>query len=456
MPHLSVSHDGSNIQYFLICYDKLGNEREDDPHGDSGILSLKVIQLANSCEYTDIFLISHGWKGDIPAAIDQYNRWISAMAACKADLDRLQARPEGFNPLIIGLHWPSLPFGVEEHAQLSEDLDPELQSFDVSPTSDDWKDQAIESIADSLEGQEALRAFLDAYDFYDSPYELTDEAFTALNSILATEIQTSDIPTEEQVNVDAGTLFSAIKDQVDKESSSDAFVSFGSTVKKGGVIAGILTQLSAWKMKERARTFGENGASLLLRELQSVTNTDTQFHLMGHSFGTIVVSSAVTGEGGSEVLKRPVNSMMLVQGAVSLWAFCKDIPVKKGTSGYFQQLSNPNYISGPLVVTYTANDTAVKTIYPLMSWTSTYETVSFDSKSYPRHGAIGRFGVQGDGVQIEQLEMLSLNGKYSYKSNTFYNLHSSEYIKENESLFGGAHNDIDHPEVAHAFLSAIT
>ena len=31
--------------------------------------------------YTDVFLISHGWMGDVPAAVGQYDRWIGAMAA---------------------------------------------------------------------------------------------------------------------------------------------------------------------------------------------------------------------------------------------------------------------------------------------------------------------------------------------------------------------------------------
>ena len=32
-----------------------------------------------------VFFLSHGWKGDVPAAIDQYDRWIGEMARSAAD-----------------------------------------------------------------------------------------------------------------------------------------------------------------------------------------------------------------------------------------------------------------------------------------------------------------------------------------------------------------------------------
>ena len=38
-----------------------------------------------------IFFFSHGWKGDVPAASDQYNRWIDAMLNLTADRDALRA-----------------------------------------------------------------------------------------------------------------------------------------------------------------------------------------------------------------------------------------------------------------------------------------------------------------------------------------------------------------------------
>ena len=58
-----------------------------------------------------MFVLSHGWMGDVPAARHQYGRWIGAMAACSADVQRMRRKRPGFNPLLIGLHWPSKPWG---------------------------------------------------------------------------------------------------------------------------------------------------------------------------------------------------------------------------------------------------------------------------------------------------------------------------------------------------------
>ena len=63
---------------------------------------------------TDVLFAGHGWQGDVPAAIVQFDRWITSMVGQQADRAAAQARPGGFAPLIVGLHWPSLPFGDEK------------------------------------------------------------------------------------------------------------------------------------------------------------------------------------------------------------------------------------------------------------------------------------------------------------------------------------------------------
>src|SRR5690242_17413114 len=97
----------SNLTYYLIAYDAQGKERTDDP---DGLMSQRVLEVLQNEPVTDVFLMSHGWQGDIPAARAQYTAWISAMAACPDDLKRLQEKTLAFHPLLIGFHWPSLPW----------------------------------------------------------------------------------------------------------------------------------------------------------------------------------------------------------------------------------------------------------------------------------------------------------------------------------------------------------
>jgi len=109
MPFRTI--EGTNEEYALLCYDKNGKERSDDEDGIGGLLSKEILARAAANQVSHIFLFCHGWKGDVKAARDQYDRWIKAMLDRAAD----RAAIEGtFKPMWIGLHWPSLPFGDEE------------------------------------------------------------------------------------------------------------------------------------------------------------------------------------------------------------------------------------------------------------------------------------------------------------------------------------------------------
>jgi hypothetical protein len=103
---------GSDVDYLLISYDADGRERT-EPDGKK--LSRAALELvANPANgITDVFFTSHGWKGDVKAAIEQYDDWIGAMVGLEADRAYARKRRAGFKPLIIGLHWPSLPWGDE-------------------------------------------------------------------------------------------------------------------------------------------------------------------------------------------------------------------------------------------------------------------------------------------------------------------------------------------------------
>ena len=101
----------SRFPYFLAAFDAKGHERTDDR---DGLMSAKIIEALRAQPVTDVFLLSHGWQGDVPGARAQYNNWIDAMAACADDLAAIKRARPAFHPMIIGLHWPSLAWGEEE------------------------------------------------------------------------------------------------------------------------------------------------------------------------------------------------------------------------------------------------------------------------------------------------------------------------------------------------------
>src|SRR5690348_17035188 len=111
--------DEADLDYFLILFDRDGNERSEQ----GGALLSKTLNQTVQDSATDVFISSHGWKGDIPAAISQYASWISAMVAQVEDRNRARALDSAFKPVIVGVHWPSLPWGNESEEALLGDAD---------------------------------------------------------------------------------------------------------------------------------------------------------------------------------------------------------------------------------------------------------------------------------------------------------------------------------------------
>jgi hypothetical protein len=71
----------ADLRYFLLSYTADGVEQTQDPDAPNGLLSDHITRTLASTPVSDVFLISHGWLGDVPAAIAQYDRWIGAMAS---------------------------------------------------------------------------------------------------------------------------------------------------------------------------------------------------------------------------------------------------------------------------------------------------------------------------------------------------------------------------------------
>jgi len=109
----------ADLDYCLVLFDNDGNERREQ---DGSLLSEKLTDIVQA-GVTDVFFSSHGWKGDIPAAIRQYDAWIGAMAAQAADREQAGRLDPAFKAMIVGVHWPSLPWGNEDTgaALLGED-----------------------------------------------------------------------------------------------------------------------------------------------------------------------------------------------------------------------------------------------------------------------------------------------------------------------------------------------
>jgi hypothetical protein len=214
----------------------------------------------------------------------------------------------------------------------------------------------------------------------------------------------------------------------------------------------LVQHLSFWRMKQRACTFGQTGGHHLLSSLfQATVTKNVRFHLTGHSFGCIVVSAMLAGPNGNNELPRPVDSLALIQGALSHWAFCERIPFTKMLAGQFYSVIKDRKVSGPLLTTQSEFDRAVGNLYPLAAGVA--RQIAFAPGELPKYGAVGTFGIRGPGLEIVDIEMLDCHDEYSFDRGKIYNIESSQFIRNGGGV-SGAHSDIANPEVAHAIWQA--
>ncbi len=431
---------GTKFTYELICFDSFGNERI-DPDGRA---SDRVETIVGSRGVTDVFVFSHGWMGDVPAAKAQYGAWTTAMVGCERDIARMvEARGGTFDPIMIGLHWPSLPWGDEavagEAPSSSFAVEGGLEDDPVEATIAEY----ASTIADTPKARAALRTIvewsMDNALVRNLPPEVV-AAYASLNaeSGLGSDGEAGD-PSSDREPFDPQAIL---------EGAHDDSVSFA--IPGIGLLLAPLRTMSFWKMKDRARHFGATAGAELIARLQRASAT-ARFHLMGHSFGCIVVSSILAGRDGHGEMVRPVESVMLSEGALSLWSYCDDIPTAPGKPGYFRAAVNGR-VKGPILTTQSELDYAVGRLYPLAAGVAQQVTFNIPA-ALPRYGAVGSFGIQGLGDRAVDSTILGVDQDYGFLPGLIYNIESSSVIKTLNGL-SGAHCDIAHPEIAHAVWEA--
>ena len=433
----------SDLHYHLVSFDQHGAERATNgAHASDALVAL----LGNaSAPVTDVFLLSHGWKGDVPAAIQQCNDWIGQMGRMSDDRAKVRALRPGFNPLIVGLHWPSQPWGEE---RLDAGSSPRLLSGDEPADVDALVEEYAGSIADTPRARQLLQDIFELGARQGSADPLDPALAQAYQDLREEAALENDEDLDDPTHADWDPR-QAFDDAIADEQPGHGEGSGGRLLGGGGVANALLSplrQLSFWKMKNRARAIGETGVSDLLRKLQAAAPAQTRFHLMGHSFGCIVVSAAIAGKPGGPA-PRPVHTAILVQGALSLWAYCADID---GSPGYFHSIVRNRQVSGPLLTTRSGFDTAVGKYYPMGAGIAGQKTLA----ELPKYGGVGSFGLQGLAALADDRPIGSSSEDYGFVAGRVYNLDAASVIRNGDGA-SGAHSDIAHPEVAHAAWPAI-
>jgi len=204
------------------------------------------------------------------------------------------------------------------------------------------------------------------------------------------------------------------------------------------VIAKFLLNMGTYySMKARAGAVGAGGVTDLLRQLADMA-TGIPVTLVGHSFGARVVSAAA-GNGA------PAHAMCLLQGAFSHYGF-DDAQGPLGEAGAFRKAVEGGALDGPIVVTHSHKDLAVRLAYAIASRIA-QQTASGLGDENDRYGGLGANGAVGmPSAEVQALDLGPVGTTYQFTAHKIYNLTGDAFIS--------GHSAVDGPEVANAVRQA--
>ena len=202
----------------------------------------------------------------------------------------------------------------------------------------------------------------------------------------------------------------------------------------------LLNLFTYYEMKKRAGLVGRSGVRVVLLQVHQRL-PGLKLHLIGHSFGGRLVTSA-TDAIGPEVRSA---TLTLLQAAYSHNGLADKFDGRH--DGAFRQVMAQQKVTGPILITHTKNDLAVGIAYPLASRLSGDVASALGDQDDP-YGGLGRNGAQHTPEVDPNAAFLDRVGtRYPFAAGKVYNLNADEFIK--------GHSDIAKDEVAFALLTAV-
>jgi hypothetical protein len=352
-----------------------------------------ILNEARKKPPTHVFLAAHGWLNLPTDAAASYETMRDLMSQVATDRS---LRGPNYVPLGMGVYWPSMSFPRSKE-ELSLAAETSIAKA-LAGISDDHAGAAepaksAELRADVMKMQDLLKRNLKKGNpDFRTDFQSADAIFRrqAIGQAIA-ELDPEDLP--------------------DVESIQDA-----------------LQLYTYWQMKQRAGLVGGSGVRQLIARLQKEFPTAT-VHLIGHSFGCKVMLSAVTAD---EALPRPADTLVLLQGAVSFQAFADQVVgIDPAAPGGYRQATER--VKGPIIVTFSDRDLAVKDAYPVASQLARQigevdrPASKFVEKKW--YQGLGASGICGR----TPIKMYAEGGAYNF-DNGLYSIDATNYISEHSAF----------------------
>ena len=416
----------------------------------------EIAQSAVSNPPDHLLVMSHGWNNDMEDARSLYRLFLESLGEVKRGFARADGRPTF---AFIGVLWPSMKFADKS----------------LVPGGEAGMDSAADRLIraqlavlkkgmDSSEASQALDEAAGLVDRLEDSPEARKRFADLVRSVLpASAPEGNDDVTEGFLAGDGGEIMEALSQpmavapaEADREGGAASLEGGGGSDAEGeaaflgletlfgGIKLGALRVANLatyWTMKERAGLVGAKGLAPILQRLRGDLPATTKIHLVGHSFGGRLVTSAAHA---ARNLGVKVASLSLLQAAFSHYGFASRFDGKK--DGFFRPVILDQVVRGPILITHSVKDKAVGQAYPLASMLARQDASALgDGES--RWGGIGRNGARKTPEAID-VNLLPPGGDYGFQGGVVYNLKAEAFIS--------GHSDITGKAVAYAVFKAAT
>ncbi len=397
-------------------------------------------------QITDVIVIAHGWNNDMPAA----QRLFTTLGDNLADL-----RPGGseVRPGVIGVLWPSMRWADDADVAgggvaVGDDQGALLAAIGASVDDPEVAARLTELVG-SLDDPDGRAAFLDAV------RELVPDGTQSGPGEDGRADE--DAPPAALVDGDPEAVFDSVRVAMSGADEDLPLAPAGDS-QAPGVAPDLLADETAgaglfgmswaalgrqllntstyYTMKARAGDVGANGVAPLVDQINAAPE-QRRIHLVGHSFGARVVSAAATN------ITTPIASLTLLQGAFSHYGFTSNF-AGSGHDGAFRGAITNGRIHGPIVITHTHNDQAVRLAYAVVSRLAGQAGSAVGDRN-DRYGGIGANG------SVDTSAVESVLGDdttdYDFAPGSIVNLNADSQIT--------GHSDVTNRSVANVLAHVI-
>lgn len=203
--------------------------------------------------------------------------------------------------------------------------------------------------------------------------------------------------------------------------------------------------LTTWYvMKNRSGSVGATGVAQAVRDTHD-SNRGIKIHLVGHSLGGRLMAGCAKSLAQSPQLQP--DSMTLLEAAFSHYGFSANNG--KGSTGFFRDVIAKQVVKGPLVETFSYQDTVVGGVYAIASRLA-FDNTQAIGDAEDEYGGIGRNGAQlTTEATFQPLKpAATLNSPYIFRTGVVNCIDGSGGLIKD-------HSDVTNADVTYAFASAV-